>query len=62
MLYSKEETWNNFTSTINEKIEVILYHDYSRYTTAILPEMITYLEENGYILLPLFYESNMIKK
>ncbi len=62
MLYSKEETWNNFTSTINEKIEVILYHDYSRYTTALLPEMITYLEEKGYILLPLFYESNMIKK
>lgn len=62
MLSSKEQTWNNFTSTINEKIEVILFHDYSRYTTALLPEMITYLEEKGYILLPLFYESNMIKK
>ena len=62
MLSSKDETWNNFTSTINEKIEVILYHDYSRYTTALLPEMITYLEEKGYILLPLFYESVVIKK
>ena len=62
MLSSKDETWNNFISTINEKIEVILYHDYSRYTTALLPEMITYLKENGYILLPLFYESVMIKK
>ena len=61
-LSSKEEAWKYFTSSINEKIEVILLHDYSRYTTQLLPDMIKYLEDNNYILLPLFYDSIMIKK
>ncbi len=61
-LTSKEEAWYNFTSTINEKIEVVLFHDYNNITLSILPDAIEYLQNNGYILLPLFYESNMINK
>ena len=48
--------------TINEDIEVVLLHDYSRITTPILPDIINYLREEGYVLLPLFYESNMVHK
>lgn len=61
-LDSTEKAWNNFTSSINENIEVILLHDYNKITTAILPNIIEYLQNNGYIILPLFYESNVIKK
>ncbi len=61
-LNSKEEAWETFTKTIDEKIEVVLFHDYSTYTLAILPKAIEYLQNNGYILLPLFYESNVINK
>ncbi len=61
-LTSRTAAWNNFTSTINEKIEVVLFHDFNKYTLEILPDAIKYLEDKGYILLPLFYESNMIKK
>lgn len=61
-LRSAEQAWNNFTSTINENIEVILFHDYNYYTTEILPDVITYLQENGYEIYPLFYESNKINK
>ena len=39
-LSSEDEAWNYFKNTINEKIEVILYHDYSRYTTNLLQQMI----------------------
>ena len=59
---SWEDGWNTFTSSINDPIEVILFHDYNRITTEILPSAITYLEENGYQIYPLFYESNMIQK
>ena len=59
---SREKAWNTFTSTINDKIEVILFHDYNQVTTDLLPEFITYLRDNGYELFPLFYESNMINK
>lgn len=61
-LYSTEQAWNNFTSSINQNIEVVLLHDYNGITTAILPDIIEYLQNNGYILLPLFYESNVINK
>ena len=54
--------WDNFTKTINENIEVVLFHDYSRPTIEILPDAISYLENNGYILLPLFYDSVKINK
>ncbi len=61
-LTSTTAAWNTFTSTINSNIEVILFHDYSPYTTEILPKAIEYLKNKGYLILPLFYESNMINK
>ena len=54
--------WNNFTNSINENIEVVLFHDYSNVTISILPRAIEYLEEKDYIILPLFYESIKINK
>ena len=54
--------WKTFTGSINEKIEVVLFHDYHQVTTAMLPEVIKYLQERNYIILPLFYESVMINK
>ena len=62
ILKSKDQARKNFYNSINEKIEVILFHDYSKYTTSLLPEFIEYLQNQGYIMLPLFYESNMINK
>ena len=61
-LSSSEQAWNNFINTINDKIEVILFHDYNYYTTEILPDVITYLQDNGYEIYPLFYESSKINK
>ena len=61
-LPSREVAWANFTSTINENMEVILYHDYNGITTSLLPEMIEYLQNNGYEIYPLFYESHMVNK
>jgi len=61
-LYSYDQAWNNLYSTVNDKIEVILFHDYNRITTEILPDVIKYLRDNGYEMYPLFYESNMINK
>ena len=52
----------NFTSSINDKIEVVLFHDYSSITLSILPNAIEYLLQKGYVLLPLFYESRMVNK
>ena len=54
--------WRNLTGSINENIEVILFHDYNKTTASILPKAIEYLENSNYILLPLFYESVMINK
>ena len=61
-LASTDQAWSNLKSTINDDIEVILFHDYSKITTSILPDVITYLRENGYQLYPLFYDSVMIHK
>ena len=52
----------NFKNSINESIEVVLFHDYNKTTTDLLPEFIEYLQNKGYILLPLFYDSVMINK
>ena len=54
--------WRNFTGSINESIEVVLFHDYNVTTASLLPKAIEYLENSNYILLPLFYESVMINK
>ena len=54
--------WRNLTGSINESIEVILFHDYNTTTASILPKAIEYLENNNYILLPLFHDSVMVNK
>ena len=61
-LANKAEAWKNFTNSINEDIEVVLFHDYNNITLSILPEAIEYLEKNNYIILPLFYDSVMVNK
>lgn len=53
---------NTLKNTVNEDIEVILFHDYSHITLSILPEAIEYLQSKNYVLLPLFYESKMVNK
>ena len=54
--------WRNFTGSINDNIEVVLFHDYNNITISLLPEAIEYLQNNDYILLPLFYDSVMVNK
>jgi peptidoglycan/xylan/chitin deacetylase (PgdA/CDA1 family) len=61
-LDSSNQAWNIFVNSINENLEVILYHDYNDITINLLPDMIEYLQNNGYICLPLFYESSKINK
>ena len=61
-IQNKQQAWSMLSSMLNEKIEVILFHDYNTITTNSLGETIEYLRNKGYILLPLFYESNMINK
>ena len=61
-LDSKETAWRNFTNSINENIEVVLFHDYSNITYSILNDAIKYLKDRNYILLPLFYDSVKINK
>ena len=52
----------NITTGVTRDIEVILMHDYSEITLGILPDVINYLKQKGYVLLPLFYESRMVNK
>lgn len=61
-LSSTDAAWNNFTSSVNSDIEVILFHDYSNITLSILPRAIEYLKNNNYVILPLFKESSMVNK
>ena len=61
-LTSYDAAWSNFTNSINEPIEVVLFHDYSEITISMLPQAIEYLQNNNYILLPLFYDSIKINK
>ena len=46
----------------DQKIMVVLCHEWSRDTEKALPGMIEYLEGKGYIFLPLFYDSQMVSK
>lgn len=61
-LSGENQAWNNYVSSIDSNIEVVLFHDYNDITLKILPKAIEYLQSNGYIILPLFYESNMVNK
>lgn len=54
--------WRNLTGSINQDIEVILFHDYNQVTASILPNAIDYLEKKDYIILPLFHDSVMVNK
>ena len=54
--------WNNLYSTINENIEVVLFHDYNYTTYSILPGFIDWLESQNYIILPLTYDSVKVNK
>mgnify|MGYP003294087992 CR=1 FL=1 len=58
----KDKAFKNLKDSIDEDIEVVLMHDYSQTTLAILPQIIEYLESKNYILLPLFYESIKVNK
>jgi len=60
---SKDEYVENLFNTVHDqKLLVVLLHDYCNGTLEALPEIITGLRERGYIFLPLFYESNAIHK
>ena len=61
-LYSEDQAWSLLKGSLDNNIEVILFHDYNTITTNILPDVINYLKENGYECYPLFYESNMVNK
>lgn len=54
--------WTNLGNSINENIEVVLFHDYNRTTYAILPDFIDWLERKNYIILPLTYDSVKVNK
>ena len=59
---NETQAWNYLMSTMGDNVEVILFHDYSSITSNILPDVINTLRDQGYILLPLFYESRMVNK
>ena len=53
---------NVLKNTEGRNILVVLMHDYSGTTLAALPSIIEGLRAQGYVLLPLFYESTMVNK
>ena len=59
---NESAAWNYLMNTLGDNIEVILFHDFSSITTNILPDVIQYLRDNGYVLLPLFYDSVVVNK
>lgn len=59
---SKSQALARFKNEIDEDIEVVLFHDYSKVTLSMLPEAIEYLQNNNYVILPLFYDSVKINK
>lgn len=61
-LTSTEQAWGYLMNSVTDNIEVILLHDYNWITTAILPDFIQWLQDNGYEIYPLFYDSNVINK
>ena len=59
---TSEQAYQNLMETIKgDQIAVVLMHDYSTATLEALPRCIESLREQGYIFLPLFRESCMIK-
>ena len=63
MVLSPEEfTANVLNNTRDRNVLVVLMHDYSRNTCTALPDIIEGLQDQGYIFLPLFYESSAVRK
>ena len=62
MMTPDEYRDNVLKNTGNRKVLVVLMHDYSGNTLIALPKIIDGLRSQGYTLLPLFYESEMIHK
>lgn len=62
LLSPQEYRDNVLNKTGGRNVLVVLMHDYSENTLAALPEIIDGLRNQGYTLLPLFYESAMIQK
>ena len=57
-----EKAYQNAISSVGEqKIVVMLMHDYSTATLEALPDIIDTLKAKGYIMMPLFRESVMIR-
>lgn len=48
--------------TNDDRVIVVLMHDYSKNTAECLPEMIDELSKQGYIFLPLWHDSPAVKK
>ena len=48
--------------TDDDRVIVVLMHDYSKNTAECLPEMIDELSKQGYIFLPLWHDSPAVKK
>lgn len=48
--------------TADDDVIVVLMHDYSNNTAECLPKMIDTLKEQGYIFLPLWYDSPAVRK
>ena len=46
----------------DQKIMVVLFHEWSKITVDAMPEIIEGLEQKGYVFLPLFYDSAMVSK
>lgn len=53
---------NVLKGTDGRKFLVVLMHDYNRDTLAALPEIIEGLREQGYVFLPLFYDSLAVNR
>ncbi len=62
MLSPAEYRDNVLNDTKDRNVLVVLMHDYNRNTLVALPEIIEGLRAQGYVLLPLFYESAMVNK
>ena len=63
MVLSPEEYRDNVLNNTNDrKFLVVLMHDYSDNTLIALPEIIEGLQKQGYIFLPLFYDSIVVNK
>ena len=59
---TRDMAYKNAIQSVGEqKIVVMLMHDYSAATTDALPQIIDTLREKGYLLMPLFRDSVMIK-